>query len=123
MSVVTTLSVVAGNDVRVANHPEVYIPNVVVQEITPQEYLKEHAGSDFELLSRIIVCESGWKPAAQNKVSTAGGLFQFLDSTWSRTASSSWEKYNPYRNIDAGIALFKKEGTQPWKESESCWKR
>lgn len=107
------------------NNLETHTPSHVIEtrEITPQEYLREQAGPDFELLNFIIICESGWKTNAQNPRSSAGGLFQFLDSTWNRTASPGWEKYDPYRNIDAGIALFKKEGTDPWKESEGCWKR
>ena len=112
----------AGNDARVAKSPETYAPDISIREITPQDYLRKQAGEDFELLNRIIICESGWRADAQNPISSAGGLFQFLDSTWARTASPGWEKYNPYRNIDAGIALYNKEGTAPWTESESCWK-
>ena len=35
-----------------------------------------------ERLFSIIECESGWNPKAQNPVSTAGGLAQFIDGTW-----------------------------------------
>ena len=38
-------------------------------------------GEQWEALSWIIQKESGWKPNAQNKTSTAYGLFQFLDMT------------------------------------------
>lgn len=39
-------------------------------------------GSQWEALAWIIQKESSWNPNAQNKKSTAYGLFQFLDQTW-----------------------------------------
>ena len=39
------------------------------------------AGEQWEALSWIIQKESSWNPTAQNKTSTAYGLFQFLDMT------------------------------------------
>ena len=116
VSIVITLQGLAGNGTQVTN-----TDSAQQTKLSPQEYLRELAGPDFELLNTIVICESGWKNSAQNKTSSAGGLFQFLDSTWSRYSSPSWDKYDPYQNIDAGIALFKKEGTKPWLESFSCW--
>ena len=40
-------------------------------------------GEQWEALSWIIFKESSWNNNAQNKTSTAYGLFQFLDKTWS----------------------------------------
>ncbi|UIL29745.1 lytic transglycosylase domain-containing protein [Rhizobium leguminosarum] len=48
--------------------------------------------------------ESGLNPQAQNKSSTAGGLFQFLDSTWAKYGKGA-SKYDPYANADAGMRL------------------
>ncbi|MEH7909157.1 transglycosylase SLT domain-containing protein [Rhizobium laguerreae] len=48
--------------------------------------------------------ESGLNPHAQNKSSTAGGLFQFLDSTWAKYGKGA-SKYDPYANADAGMRL------------------
>ena len=117
VSIVVTLQGFIGNEIQVINTDQAQQTT-----LSPQEYLKELAGPDFELLNRIVICESGWKPAAQNASSSAGGLFQFLDSTWNRYSSSSWEKYNPYDNIKAGVALYNKEGVSPWNESRNCWK-
>lgn len=39
------------------------------------------SGEQWEALSWIIQKESSWNPNAQNKTSTAYGLFQFLDMT------------------------------------------
>lgn len=38
-------------------------------------------GSDPGDLSKLIQFESGWNPAAKNKLSSARGLIQFIDST------------------------------------------
>lgn len=123
-SAVAAVSVLPGNQGDVAKteptYSEVFIP-AQTRTIEPRDYLRELAGPDFELLDRIVWCESGWKPTAQNQHSTAGGLFQFLDSTWARYSNPQMEKYNPYDNIRAGIALYKKEGTAPWNSSRSCW--
>lgn len=93
--------------------------NEPIQQPTPQEYLAELAGKDFELLSKIIWCESGWKPLAKNPNSTASGLFQFIASTW-----NSWGEgnvFDSYDNIRAGVKLYQAQGTRPWLESKSCW--
>lgn len=125
VGLVTTLSVFTGNEVQVVNtqssSPQDSI--TIIKEVSPQDYLRSIAGKDFDLLNTIIICESGWHADAQNKTSSAGGLFQFIDSTWSRYASPGWEKYDPYRNIDAGWALYQKEGTNPWLASKSCWSK
>jgi hypothetical protein len=49
-----------------------------------QGIAKEHSwgeGEQWEALSWIIQKESSWNPTAQNKTSTAYGLFQWLDGT------------------------------------------
>jgi hypothetical protein len=42
-----------------------------------------HSGPEWDELSALINKESGWNPLAQNPTSTAYGLAQFLDGTWS----------------------------------------
>ena len=82
-------------------------------------YLYNLAGRNYELLSRIIQCESGFRADAKNPVSSASGLAQFLKSTW-----QSWgdgDVFNPYDNIRAMVKLFKAQGTKPWLSSQSCW--
>lgn len=56
-------------------------------------------GLDPATMLRIAEIESGLRPDAQNPSSSAGGLFQFIDSTWN--AYGGGDKRDPYRNADA----------------------
>ena len=86
----------------------------------PKTYLKNLAGTDYEILYRIAYCESGWKETAKNPNSSASGLFQFINSTWKRYGQG--DVFDPYNNINAAIDLYRAEGTRPWDESRNCWK-
>lgn len=57
----------------------------------------------FETMYRIAMCESSLNPQAQNKTSTAGGLFQFTDPTF------KWLKCegNKFNAIDATKCFVK----------------
>ena len=60
-------------------------------------------------------CESRYKPKAQNPTSSAGGLFQFLDSTWQRFGKGA--KYDANQNAKAAAALvqhYVNEGHWRW---------
>jgi len=50
-------------------------------------------------------CESRWRPWVDNPRSSASGLFQFLDSTWSRWGVGS--VYDPEANTMAAARLVK----------------
>lgn len=56
-------------------------------------------GVDRQTMLTIADIESGMNPQAQNPNSSAGGLYQFIDSTWD--AYGGGNKYDPYRNADA----------------------
>ena len=49
--------------------------------------------------------ESGLNPRAQNPNSSAGGLFQFINSTWGQYGGG--DKYDPARNADAGARYLR----------------
>ena len=49
--------------------------------------------------------ESGLNPRAQNPNSSAGGLFQFVNSTWGQYGGG--DKYDPARNADAGARYLR----------------
>ena len=74
----------------------------------------------------LIINESNWNPKAQNPISTAGGLFQFIDSTWLSTIkrmNKDWsldDKYDAYKNIEAGLWLLSKDGYKHWEVWPSC---
>jgi hypothetical protein len=72
-------------------------------------------------LSAVVPCESGGNPHAVNSIG-AGGLFQFLPSTWhmlggkglpqNASASDQWAK---------AYKLYTMSGTSPWYASKPCW--
>lgn len=48
----------------------------------PQQAIKDIRGQPGSVVDKIIAVESGGNPSAQNPNSSAGGLGQFIDSTW-----------------------------------------
>jgi len=85
-----------------------------------QAYLKSiTTPQEFAILDTIAFCESGYRPDAQNPHSSAGGIFQFLDSTWNKWGQG--DKYDGYANIRAGVNLYRNQGTDPWNASKECW--
>jgi hypothetical protein len=81
-----------------------------------QHYLKENVPrQELNCYFKIIDKESKWNPLAQNPKSTAFGIGQFLNSTWSLV---DYKKTNdPYDQIDAMIKYVKLiygDGCQAW---------
>jgi len=73
----------------------------------------------------IIACESGGDPGATNPVSTASGLYQFLDSTW---ASLGGTAYSPRakgataaQQLVIANRAYAQSGFTPWAASRACW--
>lgn len=78
----------------------------------------------------IIQAESqGW-PDAENPVSTASGLFQFLDSTAQTYCVNKYqvmvsleEKNDPFKQIDCAVLILKEpRGYTHWLASMSSWR-
>jgi hypothetical protein len=77
--------------------------------------------SAAHFLSAVVPCESGGNPHAVNSIG-AGGLFQFLPSTWhmlggkglpqNASVSEQWAK---------AYKLYAMSGTSPWYASKGCW--
>lgn len=63
-------------------------------------------GIDPDTALRIAYIETGgtFNPSAQNQESSAGGLFQFIDSTWANYGNGK-HKYDPHANADAAMRL------------------
>lgn len=63
----------------------------------------------------VINNESGGNPRAVNPTSGAGGLFQFLPSTWASLGYSGLPQYAPVSEQYAAFAkLYAEAGTSPW---------
>ena len=76
-------------------------------EMTPKEYARTLVPDEhWEDFDTLINYESGWNPTAQNPVSTAYGIGQFLDSTW---ATVGCEKTSdPKTQIDCTVVYIEK---------------
>lgn len=59
-------------------------------------------------------CESHLNPRAKNTSSTASGLLQFLDSTWTRAGLPGFSVFDPYANAIAAARLVHTDGS--WRE-------
>ncbi|MGB4253828.1 MAG: transglycosylase SLT domain-containing protein [Minisyncoccales bacterium] len=102
-----------------------------LRELTLNEqqrlYLYEQVNyniQDYQILSRIIWCESRWDAEAYNSKTGDVGLFQISEKYHLKNATElGYDIYNPFGNIDYGIYLYKKYGLQPWEWSKKCWER
>lgn len=72
----------------------------------------------------IIRCESGGDPQAKNPRSTASGVFQFLDGTWTWVTGlpAPARAHPPAVQHRAFWALWDKgAGASHWAASAACW--
>ena len=64
---------------------------------------------------RVMMCESGGSPTAQNPRSTASGLWQFLKSTWANFGGYAEAWMAPINvQMDGAHALWSRSGWRPW---------
>lgn len=86
------------------------------------------------VLSAIRACESGQRShgkailgtfsyTAQNRISTASGAYQYLDSTWAGTGGYAKARYAPRRIQDQRALRDFRHGTGPWQfgDWQRCW--
>lgn len=109
-----------------------HIPKVVdlvgkEQIIDYTRYFAQAGGLDADLVIRIAYCESGYRPEARNKMSTASGIFQFIASTWVSTRDDMGRdnsldlRFNAKENIDTALYKLKNGGIRAWAASKHCW--
>ena len=79
---------------------EVYIERPVMEllkyndqapvELVKKEIAKQSVifGNDVGFMTRLAFCESGFDNLADNKISTAKGIYQFIAGTWEVTESN-----------------------------------
>jgi hypothetical protein len=69
----------------------------------------------------VIARESGGNPQAVNPSSGAGGLFQFLPSTWAALGFSGLPQYASVATQEAAFAkAYAQSGTSPWAPYDGC---
>lgn len=82
-------------------------------------------GGQWAALRTLVQNESGWNPNAANPTSTAYGLFQFLDSTWSSVGAVKTS--SPVGQISAGLRYIKSRYGSPasalgaWQSRSPHW--
>ena len=73
-------------------------------------------GEQVAKACRVMMCESGGNPRAQNSRSSASGLFQFLNSTWESATGTPApaSAYSPDVQVAAAAKLWRSSGWRPW---------
>jgi hypothetical protein len=73
----------------------------------------------FSCLDALWKKESGWRPSAKNPHSTAYGIPQLLNATWSATGIGRTS--NGFRQVDAGLVYIEAAYGDPcaaWSHSK-----
>lgn len=76
-----------------------------VMQILRKRVLETFGSEHISAMDEIILRESGGNWLAQNRTSTAFGMFQFLDSTWKGYGCT--KTINPLEQIECGIKYVK----------------
>lgn len=90
---------VVGGSVGAAQRPR---PRGPVADIVARAAAER--GENVDTALRIAQIESELNPRAQNRRSSAGGLFQFIDDTWREFGGG--DKYDPALNARNGVRLL-----------------
>lgn len=90
-----------------------------VQQAQAPAPQKVSAGGSYQQC--VISRESGGNPSVVNASSGAGGLYQFLPSTWAALGYSGSPQNASVATQNAAFAqAYAKWGTQPWSPSDGC---
>lgn len=113
--VATSKALEVQEEVKPSPVPTTKSLNHVVEEVKKQNDIyfgKEH----WEALEELLMRESGFKTEAQNKHSTAYGLFQFLDSTWKGVGCKKTSDL--HEQIECGMRYIQRRYENPTKAIE-----
>lgn len=129
-----SMCVVAGtgaNVLKTVEEAKAEASPTTIRELTLNEqqrlYLYEQVNyniQDYQILSRIIWCESRWDAEAYNSKTGDFGLMQVNQFTWDEKAKELGYNYkNDWQdNIKFGVWIYKNSGIQNWNWSKNCWK-
>lgn len=70
-------------------------------------------GTEWNALERLVQKESSWNPFAQNPISSAYGLFQFLNATWGQYGGQKTD--NPGLQAEYGLRYISDRYQTPYK--------
>ena len=83
------------------------------------------ARAPYRLADRIVGCESGYNPTAANPTSSAGGLYQYIEGTWSSTAPrygmAGRSRFETWPAAWVGANHLRDAGPTPWAASRHGW--
>lgn len=104
-------------------HSEVWSLGAQWSDLVEDHFLPE----DHLTAYKIIGCESSGIPSAKNPTSSASGLWQFIDKTWTWVSSKlkiSGSALDPHTSTHFAAFLKYKtpQGWDHWSESAACWK-
>jgi soluble lytic murein transglycosylase-like protein len=72
-------------------------------------------GSEVDTALRVMRCESNGNPSAQNRRSSAAGLFQILQKTWQAFSPYPWaDRYHPRANVETAKRIRDGQGWPAW---------
>ena len=98
--------------------PRIQIPSLTASRVGNEEVkalIKKYFPNNYQQALNVAYCESGLRNDAQNKISSAGGIFQIIDGTWiSNTDIPLSKKYDAALNILVASRIFKRRGWSPW---------
>lgn len=96
---------------------------IPVPETTQEKVVRwaEYWGADPALSLAVAHAESCFNPKAKNPNSSAGGVFQYIDSTWASYCKG--DKYNAEDNIKCATKMLAEGGINHWEASrkEGCY--
>lgn len=75
---------------------------------------------DIETIKHVAFCESSYNEKAKNKHSSASGLYQIINSTWSHYGCTG-DKFDARDNATCAKKIYDKSGLKPWRASQHCW--
>jgi len=115
------LLIPASCTMQLPNLPEVHVSaNITPSRVVLDASVTASASSSFQAC--VIRAESGGNPVAQNPVSTASGLYGFLNTTWTAVMGipGPARAYSVAMQNEAFERLYAEAGTSPWGPYDGC---